>query len=151
MRLEQEFDSYRMSPNEPVEKFITRVKAKAQELRAVGVHISAARTSNIISAGLPRDYLPVVTAMTTRPGNLRVEDVMDAVLNHEMNLKRFDFSSIPKTTPHQLHHSPTVTAMSHTSQYYPPCPPYPAQNCDCQLNQHSGGPIRNHQVDNYPR
>jgi len=71
MRLEQEFVSFRMSPTEPIEKFITRAKSKAQELRAVCVDITAARTSNTILAGLLRDYLPAVIAITTRPGDLR--------------------------------------------------------------------------------
>jgi len=87
MRLEQEFVSFRMSPTESIEKFITRAKSKAQELRAVGGDITASRMSNIILAGLPRDYLPAVTAMTTRPGDLWLEDVIDTVLSHEATLK----------------------------------------------------------------
>ena len=142
MTLEQEFVSVRMSPDEPVEKFVTKVNAKAQELRAVSIDISPARMSNIILAGLPRDYLPVVTAMTTRPRALRIEDVIEAVLNDEMTLKRYD-STIPKPT-HQLHHSATVTAMSH--QMSNSCPP-----CNCQHSQQHSGPIRNHQGDNYLR
>jgi len=135
MRLEQEFVSCKMSPIESVEKFITRVKSKTQELRAVGGDITAARTSNIILAGLPREYLPVVTAMTTRPGDLRLGDVIDAVLSHEATLKRFD--SI-KTMP-VLHHSPATTAMSHQQAInYPSCP---NTNCTYHHNgQHPGGP-----------
>ena len=142
-----------MSLNESMEKFITKVKSKAQELRAVGINISTARTSNIILAGLPRDYLPVVTAMTTRPGDLRMEEVIDAVLSHEATPKRFD-SSIYKPLP-QLHHSPAVTAMSHiphqTIDSPVACLPCPNRNYNWQHNQHSGGPSWNHQLDNYPR
>ena len=142
-----------MSLNEPVEKFITRVKSKAQELRAVGVDISTARTSNIILAGLSWDYLPVVTVMTTRPGDLRMEDVIDAVFSHEAMLKQFD-SLTHKPLP-QLYYSAAVTAMSHiphqTIDSPGACLPCPNRNCNCQHNQHSGGPSRNHQLDNYPR
>jgi len=106
MKLEQEFVSFRMSANEPIEKFITKVKANAQELRAVGVDITSARTSNIILAGLPQDYLPVVTGMTIRPGELQLEDVIEAVINHATALKRFN------TGKPVLHHSPSITAMT---------------------------------------
>jgi len=58
MRLEQDFATFRMGPTELVDKYITRVKTKAQELRAVGVEINAARISNTILGGLPKDYLP---------------------------------------------------------------------------------------------
>ena len=50
--------------------------------------------------------LPVVTAMTTRPGELRLEDVIDAVINHATALKRFN------TGRPVLHHSPSITAMT---------------------------------------
>ena len=136
MRLEQEFVSCKMSPIESVEKFITKVKSKAQELRAVGGDITAARTSNIILAGLPREYLPV-TVMMARPGDLRLEDVIDAVLSQEATLKRLD--SI-KTMP-VPHLSPATTAMSHQrAMSYPSCP-----NTNCTYhhnNQHPGGPAR---------
>ena len=160
MRLEQEFATLRMMLTESVDKFITRVKAKAQELRAVGVEIPSARISNTILGGLPKDYLSVVTAMTTRPGNFRVEDVTEAVLNHEATLKRFEptnSASVP-----QLHHSPAVTAMSHLPVHMPHtvqhavavdlpnnCPPCPVQNCTCQQNVHPVGPIRSTQLSPY--
>jgi len=113
MRLEQDFATFRMGPTESVDKDITRVKAEAQELRALGVEINPAKISNTILGGLPKDYLSVIIAMTTRPGNLRVEDVIDAVLSREATLKRFETTTTPVPAPH-LYHSPAVTTILHT-------------------------------------
>jgi len=44
MRLEQEFATFRMGPTETVDKYISRVKAKVKELRAVGIEFSTKTT-----------------------------------------------------------------------------------------------------------
>ena len=70
--------------------------------------------------------------MTTPPGDLRLEDVIDAASSHEATLKRFD--SI-KTVP-VLHHSPATTAMSHQqATHYPSCP-----NTNCTYRRNNGHP-----------
>lgn len=55
--LEYEFITVKMIPGEPIQKFITRVRQRAQNLEAVGVKVEKARTANMILAGLPKDYL----------------------------------------------------------------------------------------------
>jgi len=70
--------------------------------------------------------------MTTPPGDLRLEDVIDAASSHEATLKRFD--SI-KTVP-VLHHSPATTAMSHQqATHYPSCP-----NTNCTYHRNNEHP-----------